>query len=750
MDSSNCPRERTAHLLRTVVRTTAWGALLGMFLLSRGTWWTARAQVTGLVAAYGFDEGAGTVVADSSGNGNTGTIAGATWTPSGKFGGALSFNGTNARVTIPDSASLDLIDAMTLEAWVYPTVAPAEWRAVIAKDVDRYYLMASSDNQNRPAVGGTFGTTNLNAFGAATLPVNAWTHLAATYDRTTIRLYVNGIQVSSVAQTQAMSASTEVLTIGADFYGEYFTGLIDEVRIYNRALTSGEIQTDSGTPLASGPQLVINQPAAGSTLTTTTVNVAYSTTGDLTGVNHVHFRLDGNPEVMDLSFDGAYQFTGVPAGAHTLSGYLVHADHSAFPGSNTFVNFTTTVPDSVPPTVSIMSPASGATVSGVITVSANAADAVGVVGVQLKLDGANLGTEDLTAPYAVQLNTATLANGSHTVQAVARDLGGNVTTSTTVSFTVSNGSPTGPAAIGQWSAPFTWPIVGLHAALLPTGKILSWADHSDGGGVQLWNPATGTFTSKPFPSANLFCAGLTFLADGRLLVNGGHITNYYGTRTTAIFDPWSESWVPASNMTYGRWYPTSTTLADGRVLTWSGGTTCANCAIPGDPHNGLADIAEIYNPATNLWSQLTSARAAAADVPAHVPAAGWTGLREQREHGSDRQRGSESRHQHLDPDWLGAGWWQRGDVRTRQDHQVRVCVERRLSDRQRGCHHVRDRHERPFACLASDAVDGVPTYGAYLDGVARWVHSRDRRVGRFERLRSGARRLRSRALVAHD
>ena len=471
--SNNRPSERTAHPLRTACRTIAWGMLLGVFLLSRGASWTARAQVTGLVAAYGFEEGAGTLVADSSGNGNTGTNAGATWTTSGKYGGALVFNGTSAKVTIPDSASLDLTNAMTLEAWVYPTVAPAEWRAVIAKDVDSYYLMASSDNQNRPAAGAAFGGQNPERVrsGAPTRRIRGPTWRPPTIAR---RSGCTSMASKSPAarRPRPCRPRTRSCTIGADFYGEYFTGLIDEVRIYNRALTSGEIQTDSGTPLADGPRLVINQPAAGSTFSTTTISVAYSTTGDLTGVNHVHFRLDGNPEVMDLSFDGAYQFAGVPAGAHMLSGYLVHADHSAFPGSNTIVNFTTTVPDSVPPTVSIMSPGAGATVSGVITVSANAADAVGVAGVQLKLDGANLGTEDFTAPYSVQLNTATLANGSHTVQAVARDLGGNVTTSTAVSFTVSNGSPTGPSAIGQWSAPFSWPIVGLHAALLPTGKIL--------------------------------------------------------------------------------------------------------------------------------------------------------------------------------------------------------------------------------------------------------------------------------------
>jgi hypothetical protein len=118
-----------------------------------------------LVAAYGFDESSGSTVTDASGNANTGTITAATRTLSGKYGSALSFNGTSARVTVPDSASLDLTNAMTIEAWVLPSVAPTDWRAVIAKDVDRYYLMAGTNDQNRPGVGGTFGTTNQNVTG---------------------------------------------------------------------------------------------------------------------------------------------------------------------------------------------------------------------------------------------------------------------------------------------------------------------------------------------------------------------------------------------------------------------------------------------------------------------------------------------------------------------------------------------------------------------------------------------------------
>ena len=79
----------------------------------------ALAQTSGLISAYSFNEGAGTVT-DVSGNSNNGAISNGTWSASGRYGAALSFNGSTSRVDIPDSASLDLTTGMTMEAWVQP------------------------------------------------------------------------------------------------------------------------------------------------------------------------------------------------------------------------------------------------------------------------------------------------------------------------------------------------------------------------------------------------------------------------------------------------------------------------------------------------------------------------------------------------------------------------------------------------------------------------------------------------------
>ena len=208
---------------------------------------------SGLVAAYGFSEASGSTVTDASGNGNTGTISGATRTSSGRFGSALTFDGVNNWVTVADAPTLDLT-RMTLEAWVYPT-ALSNWRTVLIKEQpgDLVYALYANTGfpgtANRPS-GHVFSGTDFDTRGTAQLALNTWTHLAATWDGVTLRLYVNGIQVSTRAVGGSMPNSSGPLHFGGNaIWGEWYKGLIDEVRIYTRPLTQGEIQTDMNTPL---------------------------------------------------------------------------------------------------------------------------------------------------------------------------------------------------------------------------------------------------------------------------------------------------------------------------------------------------------------------------------------------------------------------------------------------------------------------------------------------------------------------
>src|SRR5207302_4382816 len=189
--------------------------------LSSNTWFTLSVNAsgppaTGLVGAYSFNEGAGTSVRDGSGNGNVGTISGASWTSAGKYGNGLSFNGTSALVTVNDSGSLHLTTGMTLEAWVNATTVSSAWRDVIYKGRDNYFLEGTSDNNKLPGGGATLGGAGALTYGTGALGVGTWTHLALTYDGAALRLYVNGTQVSSVAKTGTILTSTNPLQIGGD------------------------------------------------------------------------------------------------------------------------------------------------------------------------------------------------------------------------------------------------------------------------------------------------------------------------------------------------------------------------------------------------------------------------------------------------------------------------------------------------------------------------------------------------------
>ena len=230
---------------------------------------------TGLMAAYALDEGSGTAVHDVSGNGNNGTLANAAWV-SGKFGGGLQFTGAvNSLVTIPDSASLNLSKAMTLEAWVYPTSlnsSGGNWDAVVAKDHTgdttndiEYALYAAQGSGTGPSthvlIGSDRGTGNTSP-----LPLNQWSFISGTYDGTTLRTYVNGIQVSSKNQTGLILSTTNPLRLGGDWDQEMFTGVLDNVRVYNVALTATQLKTDMATPVATlAPAVVGETPSPAAT-----------------------------------------------------------------------------------------------------------------------------------------------------------------------------------------------------------------------------------------------------------------------------------------------------------------------------------------------------------------------------------------------------------------------------------------------------------------------------------------------------
>jgi hypothetical protein len=184
------------------------------------------------------------------------------------------------------------------------------------------------------------------------------------------------------------------------------------------------------------PAVAITSPASGGVSGTIGVN---ATASDNVGVVGVQFRLDGvnlGAEDTTSPYGVSWNTATASSGAHTLTAVA----RDAAGNTATSVGIAVSV-DNLAPVVAITAP-SGGVVGGTTSVSASASDNVGVVGVQFRLDGVNLGTEDTTSPYGVSWNTATASNGSHTLTAVARDASGNTATSAGVTVTVDNLPPT--------------------------------------------------------------------------------------------------------------------------------------------------------------------------------------------------------------------------------------------------------------------------------------------------------------------
>lgn len=199
----------------------------------------------GLVAAYGFDEASGSNALDASGNGNHGVLANVTRSATGRFGGALSFSSRDSMVTVPSSATLDLTTGMTLAAWVNPAARQQRFQSIVTKERPGglAYALHASSPAGRVSSTLSLGSANRTLQGGSPLPAGIWSHLTATYDGSNQRLYVNGVQVASRASTGTLPTSASPLRIGNDgvLSGRAFSGMIDEVRVYDRALSQGDV-----------------------------------------------------------------------------------------------------------------------------------------------------------------------------------------------------------------------------------------------------------------------------------------------------------------------------------------------------------------------------------------------------------------------------------------------------------------------------------------------------------------------------
>lgn len=230
----------------------------------------AYVAVPGLspVGYWKFDEGSGSIAYDSSGNGNDGTVYGATWTD-GVSNGALQFDGVSNYVGIASSSSLALSgNQVSLELWIKPTVTLDNSLAsrinIIDKGDGYGFQMEAGDGRisfyvNIAGFGDEWLPTTTNDWVAGT-----WYHIAGTYDGTTEKVYVDGVMENSAPVSGSLSGYSDPLSIGSYCYGtmNFFHGAIDEVKIYNYARSAEEIQNDYVSAGALETPLQVAEKAA--------------------------------------------------------------------------------------------------------------------------------------------------------------------------------------------------------------------------------------------------------------------------------------------------------------------------------------------------------------------------------------------------------------------------------------------------------------------------------------------------------
>ena len=225
---------------------------------------------------------------------------------------------------------------MTLEAWVRPTTADSTWRTVVTKETSgnlTYWALlefrlgaARRDLDYRQSV-----HPNSITRGSGASSRYAWQHLATTYDGALLRLYVNGGLVSSTPVAGAMANSSGALKIGGNaIWQEWFSGRIDDLRVYNRALSAGELQTDMNTAVTAAPtppappaQPDTQAPTAPSALrasdqTQTTITFSWNASTDNTGV--AGYRSFRNGTQIGTGTATSYTFNGLACGTtYTLA-----------------------------------------------------------------------------------------------------------------------------------------------------------------------------------------------------------------------------------------------------------------------------------------------------------------------------------------------------------------------------------------------------------------------------------------------
>src|SRR6185436_14496384 len=297
----------------------------------------------------------------------------------------------------------------------------------------------------------------------------------------------------------------------------------DQTKINNSDATAVSFTTVAPPP----PVLGITAPANNASIVGQSASVTFGVTGDLTEAHHVVFVLDGGAPLSVPMLSGTLQFDSLAFGAHSIAGYVARVDNSKITGSDSAtVNFSM-VATPPPLVLSITSPLNNSVVnSSTVTVAfSSSGDLTQAHHAHITLDGVNVamtsGLSDTAQLSGVTNSPHTL--GGYLVLADHSKVTGSDATPVNITVTIVNSND--PSVVGQWDPGIVQlPTVAVNLNLMHTGQTLFWAgDFASAPNYgELWNPQNNQITDVPNPFSNIFCSANVHLADGRLLVAGGH------------------------------------------------------------------------------------------------------------------------------------------------------------------------------------------------------------------------------------
>ncbi|MGE3166754.1 MAG: LamG-like jellyroll fold domain-containing protein [Planctomycetota bacterium] len=410
-----------------------------------------------LFAGYGFEERSGSTTLDGSSNAHHGTLAaGASRELFGYFGRGVSFDGVSGHV---DLGGLDIAGTgLTVMLWCKPEAFGIADARLISKasgvaEDDHYWMLSTNNGTGiRVRLKAGSNTKTLVAAGAQ-LAVGTWAHIALTYDGSTIAVYQNGVLVGSAAKTGGLGTNPAVSVWVGDNPGggKTFDGIIDEVRLYDRALAASEIQSVANAPLVAleGDTNPPTQPTGlgGLALAHDRVRVFWNAASDDVAVEGYRIFRDG---AFLTSVLGVTEFFDQNLAADTNYAYAVAAFDDA--GNASAVTPTITVhTDVLDLTAPSAPPGFMAVASSRSTVSLTwsaATDDVGVVAYRVRRDGVLVGTTRGTGSSFIDSGLA--PSSAYTYEVIAEDAAGNESSAATASATTlaSTLSPDVLAAFG--------------------------------------------------------------------------------------------------------------------------------------------------------------------------------------------------------------------------------------------------------------------------------------------------------------